>query len=165
VLILDMIMPNMNGVETIRQIRKRVPSTRIIVLSTRSEEAYVAPVMVNGAFGYILKQARSGDLFDAIGAVLRGEYFFSKPICEDHIAQYIQETKTINDDPHETLTTREREVFQLVAEGKTSHQIGQLLFISPRTVEVHRANLMRKLNLNTKNDLIRHALRHGLIEQ
>ncbi len=165
VLIVDMMMPNMNGIETIRQVKRRVPSTRIIIMSMHSDDAFVAQAIVNGAHGYVLKQASSTDLSDAIYAAFRGEYFFSKPICEDHIANYIQDSKAISDDPHETLTPREREILQLVAEGKTSHQIGQILFISPRTVEVHRANLMRKLNFSTKSDLIRHALKHGLITQ
>jgi DNA-binding NarL/FixJ family response regulator len=163
VLIVDMMMPHLNGLEVIRQVHRRFTATRIIVMSMLADEANVAQAILDGASAYVLKQASGMDLFDAIYAVNNGDHFFSLPLSAERINEYVRTAQGTDPDPFEALTTREREIFQLVAEGNTSQQIGQLLFISPRTAEVHRSNLMRKLNLSSKAELIRYAMTHGLI--
>jgi len=163
VFIIDLMMPHLNGLEAIRQMRQRQSAIKLIVLSMHADAAYVAQAVTNGAVGYVLKQANSHELVAAVSAVYQGEHYFSPPLCEQEIKRYLQEAKSRPSDPYEMLTTREREILQLVAEGNTSHQIADLLVISARTAEVHRTNLMRKLQLNRKSDLIRYALKHGLI--
>jgi DNA-binding NarL/FixJ family response regulator len=132
-------------------------------MSMYGDEVFIAQAVINGASAYVLKQAGNTDLVEAVYAVTCGEHFFSKPFSSERIENYIQEAKIVNTSLYESLTTREQEILRLVVEGKTSQQIALDLFISPRTVDVHRANLMRKLNVRTKSDLIRYALRHGLI--
>jgi two-component system response regulator NreC len=163
ILIVDLMMPHLNGLEVIRQLKQRQRFTKLIALSMHVDEAYVAQAVANGATGYVLKQASSCELIAAVYAVHQGEHYFSAPLCEDDIKRYLQETNNITNDLYQMLTTREREVLQLTAEGNTSHQIAEKLFISARTVEVHRTHLMHKLNLSSKSDLIRYALKQGLI--
>jgi two-component system, NarL family, response regulator NreC len=163
-LVLDMMMPNMNGLEVIRQLRQSQPETRIIILSMNNDMFNVAQAVSNGASAFVFKNASSDDLVEAIRAVYAGERYFSAPLCEEDILLRLDEnSRQTTDNPYETLTRREREILQMVAEGKTSQQIGETLFISARTVEVHRANIMRKLNVSGKSDLIRFAIRQGLI--
>jgi DNA-binding NarL/FixJ family response regulator len=163
VLVLEMMTPSMNGLEVMRQIRRREPQIRLVILSHYDDEYNVAQAVANGASAFILKQASSNDLVEAIMTVYRGGAYFSAPLGEEQIVLHLQQIKNAEVDPYETLTAREREVLQLVAEGHTSQQIGEMLVISPRTVEVHRTHLMRKLNLNTQTGLIRMAFKQGLV--
>ena len=163
VLVLDLMMPGLGGLEVLRILGQRSPRTRVVVLSMYSTTAFVVEALKNGATAYVLKGGTEADLVRAVREAAAGKRFLSAPITEIAIGAYTEQSKAGPFDAHETLTTREREVLQLVAEGKTSPEIAAHLHISPRTVENHRANLMRKLGLQNQSELIRHALRHGLI--
>jgi two-component system response regulator NreC len=163
VLILDLMMPGLSGLEALRIIRKRSPRTRVVVLSMHNTNAYVAEALKNGATGYVLKGSDELNLVRAVREAAAGRRFLSPPVTERAIDAYIEQARTAQLDPHETLTAREREVLQLAAEGKTGAEIAARLHISPRTVENHRANLMRKLGLKNQSELVRYTVRRGLI--
>jgi DNA-binding NarL/FixJ family response regulator len=163
VLLLDLMMPGLNGLEVTRLVKKAAPQTRIVILSMHSDVAYVALALRNGAQGYVLKSAQGGELAEAIRAVVAGRRYLSPPLSEDSIASYETRAKSAPLDPYETLTGREREVLQLVAEGKSNVEIGETLSIGKRTVETHRASLMRKLALKSQAELIRFAVRRGIV--
>jgi len=162
VFIVDMAMPTLNGIEVARQVTQRTPQTRILILSMHSAEAYVAQSLKAGALGYVLKQASSADLIAAIHAVHAGRRYLSAPLSEQAINNYLLHEKEQAFDPYDTLTTREREVFQLAASGHHSQQIADLLVISPRTVEIHRRNMMHKLKLKSQTELVRFAVKRGV---
>ena len=162
-LVLDLMMPGVSGLEVIRQVAKRAPATRVVVLSMHADDAYVFEALRNGARGYVLKGTKATELVDAIRTVVAGGRFLSPPLSEHAIARYSAKSRGAELDAFETLTTREREVLQLVAEGRTSPEIAQLMFISPRTVETHRGNVLRKLGLRTHSDLVRYAIRRGML--
>ncbi len=163
VLILDLMMPGLSGLEALRILRERSPRTRIVILSMHSSSAFVAQALQHGAIGYVLKGCTEEHLVRAVKAAAAGRRFLSPPVTESAINAYIEQSKTGNFDPHETLTPRQREVLQLAAEGKTNAEIAQRLNISQRTVENHRASLNQRLGLQNQTELIRHAIRHGLI--
>jgi DNA-binding NarL/FixJ family response regulator len=163
VLIVDVMMPGLNGLEVTRQVRQRASRTRVIVLSMYSNEAYVLEALRHGASGYVLKDAPADDLVHAVHEVVAGRRYLSPPLSERAIEAYLQKARDTGLDPYETLTTREREVLQLAAEGRTNGDIAAALYISPRTVETHRAHVMRKLRLQNQADLIRYALQRGLL--
>jgi DNA-binding NarL/FixJ family response regulator len=162
VAVLDLMMPGLGGLEVVRQVRAHHPSTHVVVLSMYANESYVAEALQAGAGGYVLKKATSADLVSAIRAVAGGERYLSPPLTEQAIEAYLA-MSTPTSDPYALLTTREREVLHLGAEGLTSPQIAQQLSVSPRTVEMHRANLMRKLGLQNQSELVRFAIQRGLI--
>jgi DNA-binding NarL/FixJ family response regulator len=163
VLIVDVMMPGLNGLEVTRQVRQRASRTRVIVLSMYSSEAYVLEALRHGAAGYVLKEAQADELVHAVHEVAAGRRYLSPPLSERAIEAYLQKAQDTGLDPYETLTTREREVLQLAAEGRTNSDIAAALYISPRTVETHRAKVMRKLGLQHQADLIRYALQRGLL--
>jgi two-component system response regulator NreC len=163
VLVLDLMMPGLSGLEILRTLQQRSPSTRAVVLSMHSSNAFIAEALKNGATAYVLKGSSEEDLVRAVREAAAGRRFLSPPVTEIAIDAYIEQARAGPFDPHETLTPREREVLQLAAEGKTNPEIAAHLHISPRTVENHRARLMRKLGLQNQSDLVRHALRRGLI--
>jgi DNA-binding NarL/FixJ family response regulator len=163
VLVVDIMMPGMNGLEVIRQVKERSPATRNIVLSMQSAEAYVVEALKNGANGYMLKDTDPGELIFAIREVLQDRRYLSQPLSQKLIDAFIRKAEETWHDPFETLTDRERELFQLAAEGHTNIQIAQKLSISPRTVEIHRSNMMNKLGLHSQTDLIRLALKRGVL--
>ena len=163
VLVLDLMMPGLNGLEVTRQVTQRSPRTHIVILSMQDNEAYVLEALRNGADGYVLKQSTSDELVRAVREVIAGRRYLSPPLSEHAIKAYMQKADSATLDRYETLTTREREVLHLVAGGCTNAEIAERLFISPRTVEVHRANMMHKLGLRTQTDLIRYALRRGIL--
>jgi two-component system, NarL family, response regulator NreC len=163
VLVVDVMMPGLNGIEVTRQVRQRVPKTRVVVLSMHAHEPYVLEALRHGAGGYVLKDASSEQLTQAVREVAEGRHYLSPPLTERAIAAYVERAQPAAMDPYELLTTREREVLQLAAEGKTNPEIAQALTLSPRTVEMHRGNLMRKLDLQTQTDLVRYAIRRGII--
>jgi two-component system, NarL family, response regulator NreC len=164
VLLLDLMLPHLSGLEVMRQVTKRVPRTRVLVLSMHSEEAYVLEALKCGAQGYVLKDAGSGELLDAIRSVALGRRYLSQALADRALEYHQGQGSEGPLDPYETLTQREREVLCLAAEGKSSGEIAALLGISPRTVETHRSNLMQKLGLKNQTDLVRYALRRGLIK-
>ena len=162
VLVIDMMMPNLNGLEVLLQIKKLSPATRTIVFSMQSAEPYVVAALRAGAAGYVLKDTGPGELVAAIHSVLQGNRYLSERLSE------LLETNghRVEDAPldlYETLTAREREILQMAAEGSSSGEIGGKLGISPRTVEVHRSKLMKKLGLRNQADLIRYAIKRGIL--
>lgn len=164
VLLLDLAMPGLNGLEVTRQIKKRFPNIFVIILSMYADEAYVLEALRNGASGYILKQASASDVIKGIREVTSGGRFLSLSVSQQRIDAYLERVKTGPLDPYETLTAREREILQMTAESQTSSEVGRRLFISPRTVEIHRRNLMRKLGLRNQGELIRYAIKRGLLQ-
>ena len=163
VLVLDLAMPGLHGLEVVRRIGRRWPKIRVIILSMHSNEHYILDALRNGALGYVFKDSCTDNLVRAIRDALAGRRYLPPPFSESAIAAYIDVTKRSAVDVYETLSNREREVLQLVVEGRTNAEVGNRLFISPRTVEAHRARLMRKLSLRNEADLIRYAFKKGLL--
>jgi DNA-binding NarL/FixJ family response regulator len=165
VLVLDLMMPGLNGLEVARQLPRQSPAVRVVVLSMHDDEGFVLEALANGVSGYVLKDSNSSDLVHAVREVAAGRRYLSPPLSDRAIEAYQQRAKVGALDKHETLTTREREVLQLSAEGHTNSEIAARLGISTRTAETHRSRLMHKLGLHTQSDLIRYAIRRGIIEQ
>lgn len=163
VLVLDLMMPGLSGLETLRILRDRAPDTRTVILSMYGTSAFVVQALQNGAAGYVLKGCPEEALVKAVREAGAGRRYLSPPVNEVALRSYVEQSQGAPLEPHETLTARQREVLQLAAEGKTSAEIGALLHISPRTVENHRAMIMQRLGLHNHTELIRHAMRHGLI--
>ena len=158
--VLDLMMPGLSGLEVTRQVWR---ISQVLILSMHADEAYVIEALRKGASGYVLKDATANELIQAIRIVASGQRYLSSPFSERAISAYIQRVKTGSLEPYDTLTTREREILQLVAEGRNSGEIAQRLSISPRTVEAHRASLNRKLDIHSQADLIRLAMKKGLL--
>ena len=165
VLVLDLMMPGLNGLEVARQLPRQSPGVRVVVLSMHDDEGFVLEALANGVSGYVLKDSNSSDLVHAVREVAAGRRYLSPPLSDRAIEAYQQRAKVGTMDKHETLTTREREVLQLSAEGHTNSEIAARLGISTRTAETHRSRLMHKLGLHTQSDLIRYAIRRGIIKQ
>ena len=163
VLITDVMMPGLNGLEVTRQVHKAAPHTRVIILSMHANDAYVVEALKNGAVGYVLKDSQASDLVQAVKEVAAGRRYLSPPLSEREIELYVKKVEDAPEDPYESLTNREREVLQMAAEGRTSAEIAERLFISPRTAEGHRANVLRKLGLQNHTDLVRFALKRGIL--
>jgi two-component system, NarL family, response regulator NreC len=163
VLIVDMMMPGLNGLEILRQVKKRSPATFSIVLSMQSADAYVVEALKSGASGYVLKDSGPSELVHAVRQVIQGQRFLSPQLSERLISAYIQTSDKTAVDPYETLTDREREVLQMVSEGLSTPEIARRLSISPRTAELHRGRMMNKLGLRNQTDLIRYALKRGIL--
>lgn len=162
-LILDISMPGLNGLDLARRVSKDDPKMKIVILSMHSDESFVLKALRNGVHGYVLKASATEDLIQAIRTVLRGEFFFSAPISQRAVSLYVEKAKEDMPDPYEMLTDREREVLQLSAEGYTASQVAEKLYLSQRTIEMHRANFMSKLNLRNQTELIRFALHQGIL--
>src|SRR5438034_753383 len=163
ILLLDLMIPRLHGLEVARRLHKRNRSTRVIILSMHAEDPYVTEALRNGASGYVLKDCTAADLVQAVRTVAAGRRYLSPALAERALTGYVEHPGESALDLYETLTNRERLVLQLAAEGKTSGEIGTALFISPRTAETHRAHLMRKLSLRSQTDLVRFAIRRGII--
>ena len=164
VVVLDVGMPNLNGIEAARQIASRRPQTAIVFLSMHSDESYVLRALKVGARAYLLKDSAEHDLINAIKAVSEGKAFFSpaisKMLVEDYVRQ-MQEREV--EDSFDLLTPREREILQLLAEGKSNKEVATILKLSLYTVETHRSNILQKLNLHSVPELILYAVRKGVI--
>lgn len=163
VLVVDLMMPGLNGLEVTRKVARISPGTRVIVLSMYVNEPYVIEALRNGASGYVLKESDISDLAKAIREVTAGRRYLSPPLSEQAMAAYLDCDPNSILDPYDTLTTREREVLQLALEGNNNAEIASRLFISGRTAETHKANMLRKLGLHTQTDLIRYALKRGIL--
>ena len=165
VLVVDLRLPGLSGLEITRQVSRERPATRVLVLSMHATEAYVLEALANGASGYALKDSSADETLRAIREVAAGRRYLAPPLTDRAIEAYAQRLRDQpSTDPYDALTSREREVLQLAAEGLANAEIGKRLFISPRTVEVHRGNLSRKLGLGSQTDLVRYALRRGIVE-
>lgn len=163
VLVTDLMMPALSGLEVARQVALRSPTTRVVILSMYANEPYVLEALRNGAAGYVLKDSTGADLVRAVRQVLTGDRYLSPPLSARAIEAYVQKAEAGSLDIYETLTTREREILHLAAQGCSNAEVATRLSISPRTAETHRANMMRKLGLRTQADLIRYALRRGIL--
>jgi len=163
VLVLDIMMPELGGLEVTHQIKQRSSQTEVVILSMYTNKAYVARALKNGAAAYVLKKSTASDLVKAVRAVAEGQTYLSPPLSNTDVTEYVQQLRDSSPDPMDLLTAREREVLHLVARGYTSTEVAERLFISPRTVEMHRANLMRKLELKTQVDLVHFALKKGIL--
>ena len=162
-LFLDLSMPRLHGLEALRQIRTASPNTRVLVLSMNNDEPYVIEALRAGAMAYILKGSESTEIARAVAEVVAGRRYLSAPLSERAIAALTSQTPD-QSDPLNALTPREREVLALAAEGMSTTAMAEKLFISPRTAETHRTNLMQKLGLQSQTDLVRFAIRRGLIQ-
>ncbi len=163
VLICDVMMRGINGLEVARQVNKRISQVSVVILSMYANEGYVLEALKAGAKAYVLKESSSDELVRAVREAALGHRYLSPPLTEWAVEAYIQKTESSSLDPYDRLTTREREILHLVAQGYTSAEISSILYISRRTAETHRANLMRKLGLNTKRELLVYALQRGII--
>ncbi|HXD08453.1 MAG TPA: response regulator transcription factor [Anaerolineales bacterium] len=163
ILIVDLMMPNLNGLEVLKQVRHRSPNTHMIVLSMQSAEPYVVETFRSGAIGYVLKDSAPGELITAIRQALVNEKYLSPKLREPLIDMIAKVGENVNMDPYETLTDREREVLQMAAEGKTAPEIARQLSISHRTVELHRSRMMNKMGFRTQTELVRYAIKRGIL--
>lgn len=163
VLVADLMMPGLNGLQLIEQARAASPKTQVVVLSMHSEVAYVAESMRQGAIGYVAKQADSRELVTAVRAAATDQSHMSPGIDASSVRRYLQLSSSTAIDPLQTLSQRERQVLEQVARGHTNAEIALQLNLSRRTVETHRANMMRKLGLESHVDVLRFALRRGLL--
>ena len=164
VAILDVGMPLLNGIDAAQQIVKRAPGTRVLMLSMYSDEGYVTRAMEAGATGYMLKDSLGEDLIKGVEAVSQGQAFFSPAIARLMLDDYSCRIsgKTVID-RYETLSAREREIFQLIAEARTNKEVAELLQISPATVETHRGRILQKLDIHNTAELVLYAVRRGII--
>ena len=163
VLLLDLGLPGLHGLEVIRQVRRRGTAPGVLVLSMHSHDEYILGAFANGAAGYLMKGCEATELVAAIRRVANGEQYIGVDVSP-HVVDAIQEHRGAElsaADPYDSLTSREREVFHLMAEGHSTATMAERLFVSPRTIETHRANIMRKLHLRHQTDVVLFAVRRG----
>jgi two-component system, NarL family, response regulator NreC len=162
--IVDLAMPQLGGVDAIQQIVRRVPATRVLVLSMHADEVYVTRALKAGAHGYLLKDSAGTDLLRAVSALTQHKSFFSPAVSrvmlDDYVRQLAERGIT---DRYDTLSEREREVFQLIAEGRVNKEIAAILHLSPSTVETHRARILEKLDVHSAVEIVLYAVRKGII--
>ena len=158
IVLMDVAMPDLNGIEAAKQILNINPNIRVIALSMHSDKQFVSGMLAAGAYAYLLKDCDSKELMKAIDAVLHNQKYVSNKISELILTEFISGL----DEDDSILSSREKEILQLIAEGKSSKQAGELLFLSPKTVDVHRKNIMDKLKLHTLPELTKYAIRSGL---
>jgi DNA-binding NarL/FixJ family response regulator len=163
VVIVDMIMPGLNGLDVTREIKQHFPKIHIIMLSMYDDESYVLDALQNGASGYVLKESNTTILVQAVHAVMEGQKYLSPPLTQRAIQAYIQQAQNKNNNEYNSLTNREREILHLSAESLSSTEIAKRLSISVRTVDTHRTNLMRKLGLHSQGELVTYAHKQGVV--
>ena len=164
VVIMDVAMPNLNGIQATAQITKRCPETNVIILSMHSDESYLTRSLAAGAKGYLLKDNAEVDLHRAVQVVAQGKPFFSPAIANTLLEDYMRQMQQRGlEDSYDLLTDREKEVLQLLAEGKSNKDVASDLNLSPYTVETHRTRIMQKLDLHNATDLVLYAVRKKLI--
>ena len=162
--ILDLAMPQLSGIDAIQQIVRRLPSVRVLVLSMHADEVYVTRALKAGAHGYLLKDSAGTDLLRAVTALTQHKSFFSPAVSRVMLDDYMRQlTERGIHDRYDTLSEREREVFQLIAEGKVNKEIAEILHLSPSTVETHRARIMEKLDVHSAVEIVLYAVRRGVI--
>jgi len=164
VILMDIAMPGLNGLEATRRIKKKFPRMKVLVLTMYTNEEYIFQILNAGANGYLVKETAFQDLISAIKAVYKNEAFMSPSISKKVINRYIKKAQDDEEKTCEILTTREREILQLIAEGNSSKKIAEVLFISPKTVETHRTHIMDKLNIHNRTGLIKYAIRKGMVD-
>jgi len=164
VVVMDIAMPVLNGLEATRQLKREHPEVQVLVLTMHENEDYIRQALAAGALGYLLKYAGAAELLSAIRAVHRGEAVLSPAVTRLVIEDYLRWADVQHDASDNILTPREREVLQLIAEGYTSRQIAEILCVSIKTVQAHRSNLMTKLDLHDRGDLIKYAIQKKIIE-
>lgn len=160
VIVMDVAMPELNGIEATRRLAESVPRARVLALSMHKDSVYVREILRAGARGFLLKDSGDADLVAAVRAIAKGEGYLSPAVSDAVLTDYRRHVT----DPLDLLTSREREVLQMIAEGKTNKEIATQLNLSVYTVEAHRGRLMEKLNLHSAGELVRFALRNGLID-
>ncbi len=163
VVVMDISMPKIGGLEVTREITETFPDVKVVILTMHDNEEYLVQALKSGAKGYVLKEAAATDLAEAIRAVVRGDAYLYPAVARKLVDDYVNRVRTIKT-ASESLTPREREVLKLVAEGHTNREIADYLGISVKTVENHRANLMKKLDLHDRTELARYAIKIGLVE-
>ena len=160
--LLDISMPGLNGIEALTPLREQSPATRVIILSMHANDVYVRLALKAGAAGYVLKSATAAELQAALQAVARGEVYLSPAVSKQVVKGYVDATVS-TESPLEALTTRQREILQLIAEGRSTKEVAFTLAISAKTVETHRAQIMERLQIHDVPGLVRFAIRTGLI--
>jgi two-component system response regulator NreC len=164
IVLMDIAMPLLNGLEATRQMKKECPDTRVLILTMHDNEEYIRQVLAAGAMGYVLKYTAASELISAIRNVYKGEAVLSPVITRLVIEDYLRWGGSPPSDENDNLTPREREVLQLIAEGYTNKDIAEILCISIKTVQAHRSNLMQKLDLHDRGELIKYAIQKKIIE-
>jgi len=165
IVIMDIAMPLLNGIEATRQIKKILPQTKIIILSMHSHDRYISELIGLGASGYLLKDSTGGEIIKAISAAVKGDVYLSPTISRRVIDDYLTLKKTSSrEDLYAKLSNREREVFQMIAEGRSTKEVSDILCVSPSTVKTHRANIMEKLKIENISQLIQFAIRLGIVD-
>jgi DNA-binding NarL/FixJ family response regulator len=163
VVVLDITMPRLGGLETLERLRAKHPETKVILLSVHGDPPFIQSAIALGADGYVLKNGRAAEIVTAIREVMNGGSYFS-PVVAKEIVDQLRSPKAASAEPFSLLSGREREVLHLIADGLSAKEIAAELKISTKTVEAHRTSLMRKLGVRKATELVRYALRHGLIE-
>lgn len=163
ILLLDLMMPGLSGLEVLRRIRSKVPQAKVVVFSMHNVESYVLEALQSGASGFVLKDALDDEIIKAVREAMGGRRYLSPPLSERAIDAYLGKLQDSNATPFRRLTPREREVLRLAAQGLSSQEVGERLFISARTAETHRSNLMKKLGLHSQTDVLRFSKEHGLL--
>ena len=163
VVVMDIAMPNLNGLEATRQIKRRFPRTQVVILTMHENQQYLTQIVKVGAVGCVLKRAAGTELVAAVRAAAQGESYFSPAIASMILEDYRARLRYEGKDPQELLTEREREILQLVAEGRTNQEIADLLTLSIKTVQTHRAHIMEKIDAHDRTDLVKYAIRMGMI--
>jgi DNA-binding NarL/FixJ family response regulator len=162
VVVMDIAMPNLNGAEATRQIKRRFPDVKVVILTMHEDERYLVRIVKAGAIGCVLKRSAATDLVTAVKAATRGESYFSPTMATMMLGGYRTHLAEAPDES-DVLTEREREILQMVAEGKTNQEIADLLFISIKTVHTHRMHILRKLGVHDRTDLVKRAIHLGMI--
>lgn len=163
VLILDIMMDDISGIEVARQVKESCPRTEIVVLSMHGDKKHVLEALQAGAKAYVVKKSASSELVQAVHEVIVGRRYLGPSLTDMVVDAYLEKSESGPTDPYDLLSRREREVLHLAAHGYTNAEIAERLFISRRTVETHRANVMRKLNISNQTDLLRYALQRGIL--
>ena len=163
ILVVDLVMPRLNGLEVTSRVKQEEHPPRVIVLSMRKSEPYIMEALRNGADGYVLKSEDPQDMVNAIHSVAAGSTYLSPVVADLAVEAYLASSRQLRPDPYDELTDREKEVFQLSAEGMSSEQIAEFLTLSIHTISTHRRNLMGKLNIRNQADLITYAIKRGII--
>jgi DNA-binding NarL/FixJ family response regulator len=163
VVVMDIAMPGLSGFEATRLIREQNPDVKVLALTVHDSEAYVFQMLQAGATGYVLKRASSADVIQAVKAAHRGEAILHPSVAKMLITDYLTRVEKGEEGSYDTLSDREREILKLIAEGRTNKEIAQMLFLAVKTVQAHRANLMRKLGMHDRTELVKYAIRKGIV--